>query len=212
GAADARREARILRRPVGKVAILGDFERAQERHVEMAAADHQEGIVVVEEGAAGHQRGQALAGIDQVLVLLAGLRRRPHAEDAVLAMEHDLAVGGDEIRHHGGEADAEIDISAVGNVLRGAPRHLATGQRLHGSLLSHTTTTRSTKMPGVTMHSGSSAPKSTTSRTWTAVMAPAIAMTGLKFRADLRYVRLPQRSARSARHSAMSPLIGCSST
>src|SRR5262249_738921 len=136
GTADAGREARILRRPVGEVAILRYFERAEQRHVEMAAANHQEGVVMVEEGAARHQRGEALTGIDQVLVLLTRLGCRPHAEEAVLAMEDYFAAGRDEIRDHGGEADTEIDAGAVLDVLRGAPRHLAAGQWLHGSLLS----------------------------------------------------------------------------
>src|SRR6185437_16420759 len=93
-----------------------------------------EGVIMVKERAAGHQRSEALPGVDQVPVLLAGLGRRPHAENAVLAVEDDLAIGRDEIRDHGGKADAEIDISAVLDVLRGAPRHLAAGQRLHGFL------------------------------------------------------------------------------
>src|SRR5579883_1513625 len=185
-ATDTWREARILGRPVREIARLGDLERAEQRQIEMTAADHQEGIVVMKEHAAGHEGGQALAGIDEILVLLTRLGRGSHAEDAVLAVEHDLAVPRNEIRDHRRQADPEIDVSAVGDVLRGTPCHLAAGQGLHRGLLSHTTTMRSTKMPGVCTHSGSSTPSSTISRTCTMVRSAAIAITGLKLRADLR--------------------------
>ena len=74
-------------------------------------------------------------------------------------MDDDLAAGGEIVRDQGRHANAEIDVSAVGDVLRGAPCDLAAAQRLHA------TTTRSTKMPGVWIASGSSVPSSTISRT-----------------------------------------------
>jgi len=59
----------------------------------MPAADHQEGVVVVEERAARHQRGELLPRIDEVGVFLARRRRLAQAKNAVLAMKGDLAIG-----------------------------------------------------------------------------------------------------------------------
>ena len=49
-----------------------------------------------------------------------------------------------------------------------------------------TTTTRSTKIPGVTTASGSIPPMSTTSRTCATTVSAAVAITGPKLRAVLR--------------------------
>ena len=64
----------------------------------MTAADHQEKVGVVHIAAAGHQCDRLLAGIDQVPIDLVAGGRRPDPEHAVLAMQHDLAIGGDESR------------------------------------------------------------------------------------------------------------------
>ena len=65
-----------------------------------------------------------LPALIEVQVDFVGARRRPDAEDAVLAVQHDLAVVRQEVGDQGRQADAEIDIDAVGEVLRGAPRDL----------------------------------------------------------------------------------------
>src|SRR5690606_42150701 len=69
-------------------------------------------------------------------------------------------------------------------------------------------TTWSVWMPGVTTCSGSMAPVSTTRRTWTTVVAAAVAMTGPKLRAVLRETRLPARAAGSALAGATSAVSG----
>ena len=79
---------------------------------------------MVEEGGAGLQRDRLLAGVDQIPVLCAGRGRLAEAEHAVLGMEHRLPARGLELRHHLGKADAEVDIGAVGDVLRRAPGDL----------------------------------------------------------------------------------------
>src|SRR5580704_1996385 len=177
----------------------------------MTAADHQESVGMMKERAAGDQRGQSLARIDEVRIDLVRCRLRPHAEQAVLAVEHDLAAGRDVVGHHGRQPDAEVDVPAVVDVLGGAPSHLRTGKRGH-LRPPQTITRRWTNIPGVCTDSGSMSPSSTSSLAWTTVSSAAIAITGLKLRADLRYVRLPQRSARCARSSATSPRSGFSNT
>ena len=82
----------------------------------------------VEERGALAQRHRLLAGVDEVGVLVAVDRVGADAEEAVLALEHDLdAVGhvvGDERR----QADAEVDVEAVGQLRGGARGHLLAGQ------------------------------------------------------------------------------------
>src|SRR5690242_19887479 len=144
---------------------------------------------MVEIGAAREQRHRLLAGVDQVLVLAPGCWLRADAEHAVLAVQNDLAalrqVVGDQRR----QADAEIDIGAFGNIARHARRHLVAIELFHhAAFLSDEPTliTRFTKMPGVTIASGSRPPSSTISRTCTTVQRAALAMIGAKLRAVLR--------------------------
>ena len=94
----------------------------------MPAAHHGERVRVVEQRGAGHQGDRLLAGVDQLLVLLGRRRLGPHAQNAVLAVEHDLALGRDEVGHQHRLADAEIDHRAVRDVLGDAPGDLVAGQ------------------------------------------------------------------------------------
>jgi len=71
------------------------------------------------------------AGIDQIPVDLAGARRRPDPEDTVLAVQHDIAIGGTGIGDQGRQTDAVVHISAVGKVSRGPPSDLATFLKHH---------------------------------------------------------------------------------
>src|SRR5262249_39339215 len=98
----------------------------------------QKRIGVMHIAAAGDQGYRLLAGVDQIPVDLVVARSRPDPEDAVLTVQHDLAVGGNGIGNQGWEPDPQIYISAVNEVLRGPPRDLATFQRhrlLHSTWL-----------------------------------------------------------------------------
>src|SRR5581483_9560252 len=161
-------------------------EGAEHGDVEMAAAHHRERIGVMEVGAAGEQRHRLLARVDHVPVLGALRGGGSHAEDAVLAVEDDLAVLRQVIRDQRRHADAEVHVGALGDVARDALRHLLAGElrvahravpvmreiprvtppatRSPTGVLG-TCTRRVTKIPGVTIVSGSSAPSSTSSYT-----------------------------------------------
>jgi len=142
---------------------------------------------VVEIGAAGEQRHRFLAGVDQVLVLFAFSGARADAEHAILAVQDDLASLGQEIGHQRRQADAEVHVGALGDVLRDARRHLLAVEFFHAAFLRLARrTTRLTKIPGVTTVSGSSSPSSTVSRTCATVHFAAAAMIGPKLRAVLR--------------------------
>ena len=134
-AADTRREIGILGGPIGEVALLGDFEGTHQRHVDVAAPDHQEGVVVMEERPARKQARGALAGIDEIWIDLVWRRRPSQAEDAVLAVEHDFAIGGDMVGNQRRKPDAEIDVGTIAEVLGSPPGHLRPRKWGHAALL-----------------------------------------------------------------------------
>ena len=99
-----------------------------------------------------------------------------HAEHAVLALQRDLDAFGDVVGDQRRDADAQVDVEAVAQFLRGARGHFLTCP-CHGLdppldvqarlrtvrcsmrfSASGTWTMRLTKMPGVTMWSGSISP------------------------------------------------------
>src|SRR3954467_6321229 len=201
GAADCGDGVGLARGPVGQIAVLRDLERAEHAKIQVAAADHGEAVRVMKIGGARQCRHVPFARIDQLGIAFAGTGRGAHTEHAIFcvvdqraARRHEL---GDQLRN----ANAQIHIRAVENVLRQALRHLLARSTDHWRLRHGydapastssdswaglaMATTRSTKMPGVTIDSGSSLPASTTSATWTIVTVPAIAIGGPKFRAVL---------------------------
>ena len=159
----------------------GDLHGAEDRGVDLAAADHPERGRGVEERRALAQRDGLLAGVDQVRVLLALERVGADAEDAVLGLQHQLDVVGDVVGHQRRQPDAEVDVGPVGQ-LRGRPRgHLLTRPaamsasrpralggvgrdrsrfsiRLSAACSGVSATTRCTKTPGVWTSLGSSSP------------------------------------------------------
>src|SRR5580704_5107668 len=186
--------------PVGDVAILRHLHGAEDGEIDMAAADHAERIRRVEI-ARGRQLGDGLlAGIDEVGVLLALVRERTGAEHAVLRLQLHADAAGDVVRHQGRNADAEIDVEAVLQLLGGAFGHLVAGPGHDRSSQARLRTVRCsmyliafgtwimrwTKMPGVMMWSGLILPGSTRFSTSATVTLPAVAITGLKLRAVLR--------------------------
>src|SRR5207344_3026862 len=110
-----------------------------------------------------------------------------HPENAVLAVQENLAVFRQVVGDQGRHADAEIHVRTFRDVVRDALCNLLAGEvrvvhrpaaaarldiprvtpgaEVHLPCLRSTFTTRVTKIPGVTMHSGSSAPSSTISYT-----------------------------------------------
>src|SRR3954464_68361 len=201
GAADCGDGAWLARGPVGQIPILRDLKRAEHAKIQVAAADHGEAVRVMKVRGARQRRHALFARIEQLGIAFTGTGRGAHAEKAIFCVVNERAAcrhePGDQLRN----ANAQIHIRAVGNVLRQTLRHLLARspdhRRLrHGYDAPASTSSdswaglamaaaRSTKRPGVTIDSGSSLPGSTTSATWTIVALAAIAISGLKFRAVL---------------------------
>ena len=135
GAADCGDGVGLARGPVGQIAVLRDLERAEHAKIQVAAADHGEAVRVMKVRGARQRRHALFARIDQLGIAFAGPGRGAHAEHAIFcvvdqraARRHEL---GDQLRN----ANAQIHIGAVGNVLRQALRHLLARSPDHWRLL-----------------------------------------------------------------------------
>src|SRR5581483_6749901 len=67
------------------------------------------------------------ARIDQVGILVPLIGERAEAEHAVLALQLHRHAVRNVVRHQRRDADAEIDVEAIAQLLRRALRHLLTG-------------------------------------------------------------------------------------
>ena len=90
----------------------------------MPAADHGEAGGAVEIGAVRQFADGLLARIDQVRIDLVRVRERTDAEHAVLALQRDMHAFGNVVGDQRRDTDAEIDVIAVLQLLRGAGSHL----------------------------------------------------------------------------------------
>ncbi|GCC44544.1 hypothetical protein chiPu_0028512, partial [Chiloscyllium punctatum] len=113
--------------PVGEVAVLRHLHGAEDRQVDMAAAHHAERLGRGEIAGRGQLAHGLLAGVDEVGIDLVLVRERTHAKHAVLALQVHVDAVGDVVRDQRRDADAEIDVIAVAQLLGGAGGHLFTG-------------------------------------------------------------------------------------
>src|SRR3546814_114447 len=117
--------------PVGQVALVGDLHRAEDRQVDVAAPDHGKRVVATAIAGPGARGDGLLAGVDPFRVDLVLGRERADAEQAVFRLQPDVHSVGDVVRHQGRQADAEVDVHAVGELTGGALRHLFAGPGHH---------------------------------------------------------------------------------
>src|SRR5262245_27173928 len=119
--------------PIGEVAVLGYLHGAEDREVDVPAADHGEAV-----GGGKIARGRdfsdrLLAGIDEIGVLFALVAERTEAQHAVLALQLHAHAVTNVVRHQRRYADAEIDIEAVAQLLGSAFGHLLASPGHHTS-------------------------------------------------------------------------------
>ena len=174
--------------------VAGHLHRAEDRDVDVAAADHRRSCVAESKKRAPGQHGDGLlAGVDQVGVHLVLGRVRPDAEDA---RSRDCSTTstsvGHVVRDQRRQADAEVDVlrrrcssratraascSRVSAISRASRcRTVASLDALLGRLLGGRARRRAARRcPGVWTWSGSSSPGSTSSSTSAMVTRPAIA-------------------------------------
>src|SRR5216684_2227175 len=79
----------------------------------MPSADHGEGIAAGKISCPRNLGHRLFAGIDQIGIFVALKRKRPHAQHAVLALQHDLHPLGNVVRHQRRHADAHLHIEAI---------------------------------------------------------------------------------------------------
>ena len=119
--------------PVGEVARGRHLEGAEHAEVEMAAAHHREAS---RRGGRYAPPGSSVTGCLPALMRSWSsspvARRGAHAEEAVLAVQDDLAVLRQVVGHQRRQADAEVDVGALGDVAGDARGHLVAAESLHG--------------------------------------------------------------------------------
>jgi hypothetical protein len=121
--------------PVGQIALFTDLHRSEDAEVDLATADHREAVVAAENRGAWQCGDRLLAGVDQVGVDLVLGRKRADAQHAVLALQPDFLVRGHKVGHQRRDADAQVDIKAVLQLLCGTCRHLVLVQAMVNLLL-----------------------------------------------------------------------------
>jgi hypothetical protein len=114
--------------------LIGDLHGAEDGQVDVAAADHREGVFAAEVAGTRPCGDGLLAGVDQVGVDFGVGRERADAQQAVLALQPHVHSFRNEVGHQRRQADAKVDVGAVGEFLRGALRHLVAGPG-HGGFL-----------------------------------------------------------------------------
>src|SRR6202040_1123600 len=113
--------------PIREITAFSDFHRAEDREIDMPAADHAETIGGREIACRLEFGDRLLAGIDKVGVFLPLEGKRSHAEHAVLSLQLHIHAGRDEIRNERWNADPEIDIKSIAQFRGRARRHLIPG-------------------------------------------------------------------------------------
>jgi hypothetical protein len=105
---------------VGKITVGANLQGTKNGNINVAAADHGETLGAVEDAGALDEGHGLLAGIDDVAVELGLGRVSTHTENAVLTLDPNLAVFGQERRGESGHADAEVHVEALVELLGGA--------------------------------------------------------------------------------------------
>ena len=99
--------------PVGQVAAFRDLHRAQNRQVDVPAANHGKRVGAGKDRRAGNEGHGLLARIDQVGVDLRCARKRPHAQQSILRLQVTVISCGNVVGNQRRNADAEVHIEAV---------------------------------------------------------------------------------------------------
>ena len=108
-----------------------DLQGAQERQIDLSAADHPEALRRAERGGSLAHRNSLLAGIDDVRVDLGLQRVGPDAEQPVLGLQLDVDARCDEVGRERRDADAEVHVHAVAELERLPQREGAHARNTH---------------------------------------------------------------------------------
>jgi len=112
-----------------------NLHRPEDGDVDVAAADHAEAVGAGEEAGAAKDGDRLLAGVDEVGIDLGLGGYGPTPRMPFSLCSTTSTAGSDVVGDEGRHADAEVDVLAVAQLLRGPPGDLLTGQ--HGSPLPH---------------------------------------------------------------------------
>ncbi|MNT12034.1 hypothetical protein D3C72_1469440 [compost metagenome] len=114
--------------PGSDVALHVHLEGTEHGQVDVAAADHREGLGRGEDGGALDRGDGLLAGVDHVGVDFVFSGEGAHAEQAVLGLQHHLHAFRDVVGHEGRDADTQVHVVAVFQFAGHALGHLFASQ------------------------------------------------------------------------------------
>ena len=110
--------------PIGQIAIFRHFHRTEDRHGNLAAANHSKGGCAVKISGLRQFGNRLLARVDQIRIHLIFGWKRSHAEHAVFRLQGHLNPLGDIVGHKRWNPNAQIHIGAIFQLLRGPRGHL----------------------------------------------------------------------------------------
>ncbi len=110
--------------PIGQVPAQGNLHRAQNRQIDMPAADHRKRVRARKEACARKRRHRLLPRVDQIRIDLILRRERPNPKQPILRVQRHVNILRNVVGHQRRNADAEVDVVPVLQLLSRALRHL----------------------------------------------------------------------------------------
>jgi hypothetical protein len=92
GTTYGRNSVDFSRMPIGQIASGTDLKSAQHTNVQMTTSHHGKAVGMMKIRTSWQQRNGLLAGVDQVVVFVAGCRRRTHSQNTILAVQQNFKV------------------------------------------------------------------------------------------------------------------------
>jgi len=94
--------------PVGQVSEAGNLHSAQDSKMNVPSSDHCKALVTGEVSAARKDCHCLLSRINQIWILLSGIREGSETEDPVLALQSDIDTSRDVVASQHRHSDSQI--------------------------------------------------------------------------------------------------------
>src|SRR5260370_24576463 len=115
--------------PVGDITLLTDLHRPQNRQIDVAAPNHREAFRAVKDRGSGQSRDRLFTLVDEISILFRLVGKRADTQQSVLALQNHTHAGRYVVGDESWNADAEVDILVVAQLLRSTLRELLARQQ-----------------------------------------------------------------------------------